>query len=377
MQSQASGFTGLSGLYEKLRISEQQFRGAFENAAVGMAIVAPDGKWIQVNKSLSKMLGYTSREMMRLNFQILTYPEDLNKDLNYLNKLINGKADSYKMEKRYFHKNGDIVYVILSVSVVRDQQNQPLHFVSQIVDISEMKKTESRMKELLDLSSDQNNRLLNFAQIVSHNLRSHSGNLGMLVNFLEREEDEAARKEILNMLRVATSNLEETTVHLTEVAAMDHSLQDNLRSLALQPVVVDALGNVQALLREVGGICTNKLEEGLKVKAIPAYLDSAILNILTNAIKYRSEERPLLIELNSTMENGYVVLAIRDNGMGIDLSLYGHQIFGMYKTFHTNKDARGIGLFITRNQIEGMGGKITVESEPGKGSIFNIYLKKG
>lgn len=376
MQDQRLQYTDLTVLYEKLRISEEQFRGAFEYAAIGMAIVATDGKWIQVNRSLCKMLGYSAREMRKLTFQDLTHPHDLNKDLNYVNKLIRGKAESYKIEKRYFHKNGDVLNAILSVSIVRDQYTNPLHFVSQIVDITEIRKAECRLETVLEVTSDQNNRLLNFAQIVSHNLRSHSGNLGMLVNFLEREQDETARREILNMLRIATSNLEETTAHLTEVAAMDHSLQDNLRILDLRPIVNDALGNVQALLREAGGQCIHKLEDGLLVKAIPAYIDSAILNLLTNAIKYRSKDRHLRIEISSALEEQYVVLAVQDNGMGIDLSLYGHQIFGMYKTFHHHKDARGIGLFITRNQVEGMGGKVTVESIEGQGSTFRIYLKK-
>lgn len=136
-------------LYEKLRISDQQFRGAFEHASIGMAIVGLDGKWKQVNKSLSKTLGYSSAELIKLTFQDLTHPEDLNKDLNSLDKLIKGKKDSYEIEKRYFHKNGSIIYAILSVSIVRDQFGKPLQFVSQIVDITNRKKTEDHVKKYL------------------------------------------------------------------------------------------------------------------------------------------------------------------------------------------------------------------------------------
>ena len=99
------------------------------------------------------------------------------------------------------------------------------------------------------------------------------------------------------------------------------------------------------------------------------------INFLTNAIKYRSDERLPEIKITATVEDQYVVLKIIDNGMGIDLKKYGKKLFHMYKTFHSNKDAIGLGLFITKNHIESMGGKVEVKSEVGKGSEFSIYLK--
>ncbi|RQO69400.1 histidine kinase [Pedobacter sp. KBW06] len=362
-------------LYEKLRISDQQFRGAFEHAPIGMAIVGLDGKWIQVNKSLSKMLGYRPAELMRITFQDLTHPEDLNKDLNALNKLVNGKKDTYEMEKRYFHKDGSTIYAILSVSIVRDQFGEPLHFVSQIIDITNRKKTEDHVKMIFEVTNDQNKRLMNFAQIVSHNLRSHSGNLNMLIDFMKTERDENARTELLSMFEQATSNLEATISHLAEVVSMNHSLNDGFKVANLKTVVDNTVGNVHALLKKVDGRCQIELNPDSLVNVIPAYLDSTILNLLTNAIKYRSDERRLLISITEEKEDNFVLLSIRDNGSGIDLEKNGNKIFGMYKTFHANKDARGIGLFITKNQVEAMGGKILVESVLGQGSTFKVYFR--
>jgi K+-sensing histidine kinase KdpD len=105
---------------------------------------------------------------------------------------------------------------------------------------------------------------------------------------------------------------------------------------------------------------------------IPAYLDSILLNIISNAIKYKSDERELVLAIKAKSENGKTLLSIKDNGIGVDLEKNAEKLFGMYQTFHGNKDARGFGLYITKNQIEAMDGAITVTSKVNVGSIFNI-----
>ena len=120
---------------------------------------------------------------------------------------------------------------------------------------------------------------------------------------------------------------------------------------------------------------THSIPNNLVVNAIPAYLDSILLNLFTNAIKYRSPERKATLEIDYEINDNYTVINFKDNGLGVNLEKNGHKIFGMYKTFHGNEDAKGIGLFITKNQIESMDGKIEVESETGYGSNFKIYLK--
>ncbi|SMD00753.1 sensor histidine kinase [Pedobacter africanus] len=362
-------------LNDKLKLSEERFTRAFEHAAIGMAIVSLSGKWLRVNNSLLQMLGYTSAELMKLTFQDITFPDDLNKDLELLTSLVGGEIEHYQMEKRYFHKMGHIVTVILAVSLVKNSKGKPLHFISQITDISKMKAAETEIKSVLDVTSDQNRRLLNFAHIVSHNLRSHSGNLSMLLNFIETDTDENSRQELFRMFRDAASNLQVTIGHLNEVVAVTTTLHQHLICVNLSDAINGAIGNVEALLKAEGVHCINEVRPDVVISAVPAYLDSILLNFLTNAIKYHSKERPPLINLSSATADNLVELSIKDNGLGIDLKLNRDKIFGMYKTFHDNKDARGIGLFITKNQIEAMGGKVTVESEVGKGTIFKIYFK--
>ena len=132
---------------------------------------------------------------MKQTFQDITHPEDLDKDLALLKEVIQGKRATYQIEKRYFHKAGHIVYAILTVTAVKDINGRLSHFISQVMDISSRIEAEKRLTTLIEVTKEQNSNLLNFAHIVSHNLRSHAGNLSMLTNFLVKEEEEDEKEE--------------------------------------------------------------------------------------------------------------------------------------------------------------------------------------
>jgi PAS domain S-box-containing protein len=129
-----------------LRASEVRFRSAFEYAAIGMALVKPDGHWLRVNRALCDIVGYSNQELLTTDFQTITHPDDLTTDLDCVYQLLNDEIQTYQMEKRYIHKHGQIVWVLLSVSLVRDEQNQPLYFISQIQNISDRKQAEASLR---------------------------------------------------------------------------------------------------------------------------------------------------------------------------------------------------------------------------------------
>jgi PAS domain S-box-containing protein len=137
-----------------LRESEQRFRGAFEFAAIGMALVAPDGRWLRVNRSLCAIVGYTADELLATDFQSITHVGDLDTDVDHVRRMLDGSLSHYDMEKRYLHKDGHIVWVLLSVSLVRDAMGRPMYFVSQIQDITDRKlaaESELRYRTVADL----------------------------------------------------------------------------------------------------------------------------------------------------------------------------------------------------------------------------------
>lgn len=132
---------------EQIRMSEEQFRGAFEYSAIGMALFTIDGRCKKANQSLCDMLGYTEAELVQLGFEDITHPDDLPRNIELLKKLTDGISDSYHMEKRYLHKSGRSVWVLLGVSILRDAEGDPIHFISQIQDITDHKKAENLVSE--------------------------------------------------------------------------------------------------------------------------------------------------------------------------------------------------------------------------------------
>ncbi len=132
---------------DTLRESQVRFSSALKDAAIGMALVGTDGQWLQVNPALCALVGYTEHELLATTFQAITHPDDLDADLAFVRQMLAGEIPAYHMEKRYFHKQGHIVWILLSVSLVRDPFGQPLYFIAQIQDITTRKRSESALRE--------------------------------------------------------------------------------------------------------------------------------------------------------------------------------------------------------------------------------------
>lgn len=358
----------------RLDLNKESFKGSFESSSVGMALVAKDGSWMDVNNSLCLSLGYTRKELLNLTFQDITHPEDLDNDLSHLQPLLDGTGESYQIEKRYFHKTGRIVYVVLTVTAVKDIEGNLSHFISQIMDITPRIEAKKKSEQFLEITKNQNSSLLNFAHIVSHNLRSHSSNLSMLSNYLLEEEEENERKIIERMIFDASDSLHETVEHLNEVVQITTGAQEQMREVDLNSSIMNVEKNISALLSEKNVECDINIDPKHKVKAVPAYLDSVLLNLFTNSIKYSSPRRKPKITVSSKKKGKNIIVDFKDNGLGINMERHGKKLFGMYKTFHQHEDAKGIGLFITKNQIEAMDGKIEVESAVDKGTTFRVTL---
>ncbi|WP_417549014.1 PAS domain S-box protein [Methylophaga sp.] len=161
-----------------LQQSEERFRNAFDTAAIGMAIVGLDGSWLEVNGALCRMLGYTEEELLDKTFVDVTHPDDLDLDLDYVRKLLNGDLEHYQMEKRYFHKTGDVIFVLLSVSLVRNERGEVIHFISQIEDVTARKSESDRIRQMAyhDTLTGLPNRRL-FDERIGHTL-AHAKRVG-------------------------------------------------------------------------------------------------------------------------------------------------------------------------------------------------------
>lgn len=132
-----------------LENSSEIFENAFDYAAIGIALIAPDGRWLRVNQAICDIVGYSEKELLNLTFQDITHPDDLDTDLAFVNRLLNEEIKSYQMEKRYYHKQGNIVWVLLSVSIVKNSNGTAKFFISQIQDITKRIIAENNLKKAL------------------------------------------------------------------------------------------------------------------------------------------------------------------------------------------------------------------------------------
>jgi signal transduction histidine kinase len=180
---------------------------------------------------------------------------------------------------------------------------------------------------------------------------------------------------MMHLKRVSRS-LNDTLFNLNEVVSIRNNINLIVEPLNLLEYIYQAIRVLEEQIIFKNVVVNNIVESNFIVNYNPAYLESILLNFLSNAIKYSSPDRQPQINLSIFNENGEFGLIISDNGIGIDLKKNGDKLFGMYKTFNNNADARGIGLFITKNQIDAMGGRVEVESVLGEGSIFKIFFKQ-
>lgn len=357
-------------------IKDKLFENIFDHAPNGIAIVSLDFRWVKINQSLVDLLGYSEDEFYAMTFPDITHKDDVHADMEKIGELLKGDVDSYQIEKRYFHKTGTLIWVLLSVSLEFDEHGLPLYFISQIVDITKRKEMLSQINMIGEIAKVQNDKLMNFAHIATHDFRSHLGNLVMITGFMEEELEGIQNDSNFKMLKESLSQLDNTISHLNEVRKAEFSAGENLKTLRLRTFVERAIYNINAIARHEKCEIINVVDDTLEVLGVEVYLDSVILNLLTNAIKYSSKARQSYVQVRTIVKDGYVVLEVNDNGLGIDLDKYKYEMFQFRKTFHQREDSRGIGLFITKNHVERMGGKIEVESQVDIGSTFRVFLKK-
>ncbi|WP_296619594.1 PAS domain S-box protein, partial [Marivirga sp.] len=286
------------------------------------------------------------------------------------------ESGTFEAEYRILTREGIIQWVLIKGKFIY-RNGKPVRLDGYITNISSRKEQETAISKYLGIVEDQNDRLKNFTYIVSHNLRSHSANIQGLMYLINRKHPEIGENEYMKMLNKASNKLDDTLHHLNSVVSVVSSTEE-MQKINLNDAVKSFYDSFENLIKESNIGFLNKISNSIIVEAVPAFLESIITNLLTNAIKYSDPEKDdSFVRVSSRNFNGIVIIEIADNGLGIDLEKYGEKLFGMYKTFHSHKDSRGLGLFLTKNQIESMGGKIEVESKLGIGTTFKIFLKDG
>lgn len=279
-----------------------------------------------------------------------------------------------EMEHRLILADGTVKWVYARAEPVLDKDGNTICVRGVTQDITERKQKEEELRKSYATIEEQNKRLLNFAHIVTHNLRSHSGNLIKVTEILEDADTEEERVEMTGYIKRLGHTLYETITNLNQIVQIQTSQKLTRSKLDFDKVYSKIVTVLQNDIQTTQATIITDFSNCKSIESVPPYLESILLNFTTNAIKYRHPERPPFIHIITNIEDGRPTLIIKDNGRGIDLEKYGQRLFGMYNTFHGNPDARGVGLFITKNQVEALGGEIKVSSEPNVGTTFKIIF---
>ena len=237
-----------------------------------------------------------------------------------------------------------------------------------------LKDSQETLRKSVDIIGFQNQRLLNFAYTVCHNIRSYVARVTSVITLFESADSADEKEELLQIMKKNSVDFTETITHLEEIVKAQANTGLQHMAIDVRSYVEKCLGIIEVDVATSMAVIRNNVPPETYITYNPAYLESILLNLLINALKYRSPGRRPTVTIEVTNLDTDPTLHVKDNGIGIDLHKYGSKLFGMYNTFHNNADARGIGLFIVKYQVESLGGHIDVTSEPGVGTEFSVHF---
>lgn len=363
-----------------LRESESLFRSAMQASPIGMALRALDGRWLAVNQALADIVGYSQQELQALGVADISHPDDLAVDMLYAEELLAGKRGPYSREKRYVHRDGHIVWILLSVTLVRGQRGEPRFFITQMNNISARKHAEALLAIQQEELARSNAELEQFAYVASHDLqeplRMVASYTQLLARRYEGQLDERADRWIGYAVDGAyrMQALINDLLSLSRVGTHGRDLESTDSAQAL----ARALGSLTPAIADSGARITS---DALPVvRADPVQLEQLFQNLVGNAIKFRRPDVPAEVHVTAVRQRAEGrdewLFRVADNGIGLDTSAYAEQVFTLFQRLHTRDEypGTGIGLAICRKIVERHGGRIWVESTPGAGATFNFTL---
>ncbi len=329
---------------EELRLSNERFRHAFDFAPIGMALVGPQGKWLRVNRAICEIVGYEAEELLRIDFQTITHPDDLDADLGHVQALLDGEEPHYQMLKRYIHKEGRQVHVLLAVSLVRDNQGEPLYFIAQIQDVT----ARMEARERLEASLAEKEVLL---REIHHRVKN---NLQIVSTLLDLQSDQVKDPVALGMFREAHDRVRSM--------ALIHERLYRSEDLS----GVDFSGYVERMVSDLLHAYRKPSESvrlNVEVEVPPLPIDTAIpcglmLNeLITNVLKHAFLDGEGSLTVRLVADGDRVILSVADDGVGLPTGI------GV-------GDAASFGLQLIETLTHQLRGTVAWDTAEGEGTRF-------
>ncbi|VXC08210.1 Phytochrome-like protein cph1 [Flavobacterium sp. 9R] len=327
---------------------------------------------IYVNNAFCAMTGYKSKKVLSKPFNPFNTEELDSHEYEKFIAAIEEKREC-QIETLTKKKNKEEYWVRFSMIPIYNSDNELSHWISIQKDVTEERKQEKEKEQLIRELTQNNKDLKQFSYITSHNLRAPLSNLIGLLNLIEDIPiNDSELLEIINGFKKSTHLLNETINDLVKIIVIKDKISIQKENVTINEVVEHVFSQLKFQIEQSKPILKLNFDEADTIYTNKAYLESILINLLTNSIKYKSETKKLKISITIKKINNSTILKFKDNGIGIDLKRNSEHIFGLYQRFHDYPDSKGLGLYLVKSQIESLGGTISIESEVNKGTEFTL-----
>lgn len=304
------------------------------------------------------------------------HPEDRERVQSSIAQKINDPSFVLWEENyRYFRASGEIAHVQDRGYIIRNEENAAVRMVGAMRDVTDEKTLSDERDKITSDLSQRNRDLEQFAFIVSHNLRTPVANIIGLMNLLQNHPglDAKEKKQCMDGLLLSTVKLDNVIRDMNHILQVRHQISERKEPVLFSELVEDIKISIQNLFQQEDAVIQTDFSELNECFTLKSYMYSIFFNLISNSIKYRNGATPV-ISICSRRINNKVLLTFKDNGLGIDLATQEHKIFGLYNKFHFHTEGKGMGLYMTKTQVEILGGKISVKSCVNEGTEFFVEL---
>ena len=363
---------------QALRESEERFRATFEQSAVGITHVAPDGRWLRVNDRFTEMTRYSRERLLGLGFQDITHPDDIEEDVFLTGRMYAGEFDNFSMEKRYIRGDGTgEIWVHMTVSIIRDATGHGKYHSCIVQDISRRKALERELLLAKEKAEAATEARTEFIAATSHEFRTPmAGIIGML-NLILTEPDvtpglarlaELARDSAEALLRLVEDLLDFSRLEVGKLSIEN-------KPFPLRPCVRNAVETVSVKAREKGLALSWDVAADVPETVVGdgGRLRQILVNLVGNSVKFTSSGS-VAVTVSTTPAG--ILFTVRDTGIGIpeDKRDRLFRLFSQLNEPGKGFGGAGIGLALSKQLVDRMGGSIRFESRPGEGSVFTVVL---
>ena len=361
----------------EMALGDAIFRELFEGAPIGMAILALDERFLQVNTSFCKMVGYSNAELRQRTAEDITFSEDIEPGRQLAQDLLNGTTRGTG-DKRYVHQNGEVLWVSRTASIIRDEKGEPQHFLLMVEDISERKQTEKALRDAKEEADRANHAKSDFLSRMSHELRTPLNSILGFGQLLDRQSPTDSQRPRIRYILSAGRHLLNLINEVLDISRIEAgNLQLSLEPVCVEEAISEALDLMRPLASEraIGLATTSSLDAASYVLADRQRLKQVLLNLLSNAVKYTAMHGMVTLSFTKS-DNGMMRIQVRDTGAGIPVEKLA-RLFTPFDRLGAEQSAvegTGLGLALCQRLLSAMHGSLGVNSTPGIGSTFWLEL---